>query len=255
MGESMIEYDPLDDGISYIRLVETGGDELSIVNAARVSLHNQSEWQTIDEPMEWNYDNEYVYKPNEFYLSDKDTGLIKFLLKNKHGSPFEHNFFAFHIRLPIFVMREWVRHRIGFSINEESGRYVEMRPDFFIPDHIRTQQGKPGAYTFEVSDNEFVTNQFTKRLADSSERCYYNYKWALVQGIAKEQARLFLPLNLYTECRWTANARSLMNFLALRNKPDAMREIHQYAEVLDEIFYEQMPNVHRAFVENGSVAP
>lgn len=240
-------YDPLEDGLSYIRLVETGGDELSIVNAARVSLHNESEY-------ELHKDQPQSYLRSQ-HLSDKDKGLLNFLLKNKHGSPFEHNFFAFHIRLPIFVMREWVRHRIGFSINEESGRYVEMRPDFFIPDHIRTQHGKPGNYTFEVSNDEWLIDKFIDRLARSSERCYREYQWALGKGIAKEQARLFLPLNLYTECRWTANARSLMNFLALRNDKNAMREIRQYAQVLENIFKQHMPNVHEAFIENGRVAP
>lgn len=253
-------FNPLNDEHSYVRLVETGGDELSIVNAARVSLHNESKWVELD-------GKSYSDDPDghtqiwdgkgqgDKILDIKDQGLINFLLKNKHGSPFEHNFFAFHIRLPIFVMREWVRHRIGFSINEESGRYVEMRPDFFIPDHIRVQTGKPGAYTFEVSKDTFLTDKFIDRLARSSERCYREYEWALKAGIAKEQARLFLPLNLYTECRWTANARSLMNFLALRNDKNAMAEIRAYAQTLEDIFAQQMPTVHKAFVDAGRIAP
>jgi thymidylate synthase (FAD) len=243
------QIDVLNDGLSFIRLVETGGDELTIVNAARVSLHNESEYTWDIEDTDWDQQGSGPY------LTKADKGLINFLLKNKHGSPFEHNWFSFHIRLPIFVMREWVRHRIGFSINEESGRYVEMRPDFFIPDHIRTQQGKPGAYTFEISEDTFLRDEFITRLAKASEHAYSEYKWALDIGIAKEQARLFLPLNLYTECRWTANARSLLNFLALRNSPHAMKEIRDYASVLENIFAEQMPNVYKSFIDNGRVAP
>lgn len=240
----------LGDEHSFIRLVDWVGDELSIVNAARVSFHNESEWQ-------WDW-GESVADQNGTgpYLNPRDKGLLNFLLKNKHGSPFEQGFMAqFHIRLPIFVMREWVRHRVGFSINEESGRYVEMRPDFFIPDHIRTQHGKPGDYWYEVSDDETLKDEFIGRLQAQSQDAYNQYKWALEQGIAKEQARLFLPLNLYTECRWTCNARSLMNFLALRNAKNAMEEIRLYAEALEDIFSQHMPNVYQSFVENGRVAP
>lgn len=244
---------PLNDEHSFLRLTDVGGDELTIVNAARVSLHNESGMEEFKDPCECEYPCSCSQRRYDLY--EKDKGLINFLLKNKHGSPFEHNWFSFHIRLPIFVMREWVRHRVGFSINEESGRYVEMRPDFFIPDHIRVQQGKPGAYTFEVCDDTYLQDKFTNSLAQQSNRAYELYKWALDEGIAKEQARLFLPLNLYTECRWTCNARSLMNFLALRNDKNAMKEIREYAIALEEIFEEQMPNVHKSFVDNGRVAP
>lgn len=217
----------------FIRLVEHMGPELAIVNAARVSLAKESE---------------------EF--GDDDKGLINYLLKNKHGSPFEHGFIAaFHIRLPIFVMREWVRHRIGFSVNEESGRYTEMRGDFYYPETVRTQHGKPGAYVFKDTEDRGVEEFFKGMLKMQSERNYDHYKEALDMDIAKEQARLFLPLNLYTEIRWVCNARSLMNFLALRNDAPAMKEIRDYAIVLEEVFAEHMPTVHEAFEKAGRVAP
>jgi thymidylate synthase (FAD) len=218
----------------FVRLVEHMGPELDIVNAARVSLAKESE---------------------EF--GEDDAGLIRFLLKNKHGSPFEHGFIAaFHIRLPIFVMREWVRHRIGFSVNEESGRYVKMRPDFYYPDKVRTQRGKPGAYTFEESENRGLNDYYQGTLKYQSERDYELYEQFVDEHeIAKEQARLFLPLNLYTEIRWVCNARSLMNFLALRNDAPAMKEIRDYAIVLEDIFKEHMPTVHQAFEEADRIAP
>ena len=159
--------------------------------------------------------------------------------------------------MPIFVMREWVRHRIGFSVNEESGRYVQMRPDFYIPrlEDVRGQVGKPGNYTFERVSME-TASEFCELLDDHSALCYERYLYTIEElGVAKELARLFLPLNLYTEIRWTANARSLMNFLSLRNSPDAMREIRAYAYEMEGLFATAMPNVHQYFVEAGRVAP
>jgi len=249
--------DVFNDGKSFVRLVDWVGDELAIVNAARVSFHNESEYE---EELEY-FETEQTSAPQGIvvgkHLNDKDKGLINFLLKNKHGSPFEQGFMAqFHIRLPIFVMREWVRHRIGFSINEESARYVEMRPDFYVPDHIRTQHGKPGAYFFERVEPESELSRYSIAAIDSaSHKAYVSYKNLLDWGVAKEQARVVLPLNLYTEIRWTCNARSLMNFLALRNTEHAMFEIAAYALVLESIFSEHMPHVHEAFVRAGRIAP
>lgn len=234
----------------FVRLVDWMGDELAIVNAARVSFHKESEWEYLDAP-----DPLSGLQTNKT-LSSTDKGLLNFLLSHHHGTPFEQGFVAqFHIRLPIFVMREWVRHRVGFSINEESGRYTEMRGDFFYPEKVRTQHGKPGAYTFTDTEDRGIEEWFKGMLKMHSERGYDHYKEALEMGIAKEQARLFLPLNLYTEIRWTCNARSLMNFLALRNDPPAMKEIRDYAEVVEKIFKEKMPNVHKAFERADRVAP
>jgi thymidylate synthase (FAD) len=217
----------------FVRLVKWMGDELDIVNAARVSFANESE---------------------EF--GEDDIGLIGYLLKNKHGSPFEQGFEAhWHIRLPIFVMREWVRHRIGHSVNEESGRYSKMRGDFFYPDHIRMQKGKPGAYTFERIEDEGLYNAFLGDVEEANRQAWFVYEKWLGLGLAKEQARIALPLNLYTEIRWTSNARSLMNFLTLRNSPHAMYEIREYARVMEGIFRHHMPTVATAFELYGRVAP
>ena len=141
------------------------------------------------------------------------------------------------------------------SYNEESGRYVELRPDFFIPEEVRTQQGKPGNYHFERIEDRGVEEWFKGMLKYHSEKGYDLYKEALEYGIAKEQARLFLGLNLYTEFLWTCNARSLMNFLALRNDPPAMQEIRTYAGAIEKIFAEKMPVTHAAFEDAGRVAP
>ena len=213
----------------FVRLVRWQGSEKDIINAARVSFHKE------------------IYA-----LNLPDVGLLKYLVKNRHGTPFEQGFMAmFHIRLPIFVMREWIRHRVGFSYNEESGRYVQLRPDFYIPDEWRTQKGKPGAYTFEG----FESDEATSSLEAWSLSAYREYEKLLSLGVAKEMARLVLPVNLFTEMRWTVNARSLMNFLALRNSPHALTEIRKYAEVTERLFMKHMPNVGEAFLENERMAP
>lgn len=225
----------------FVRLTDWMGTELDIVNAARVSFHKESEWQVDSEKI--------------FSLDDPDAGLIRFLLKNRHGTPFEQGFQSmWHIRMPIFVMREWVRHRIGHSVNEESGRYVKMRPDFYVPDYVRTQVGKPGGYTFEPADPE-VTDKAQRAIRSNSAYAWAAYEEMLDAGVAREVARQVLPLNLYTEMRWTANARSLMHFIGLRAHPDAMYEIRKYAEAIEELFAYHMPTTYAAFVEAGRVAP
>lgn len=216
----------------FVELTNWMGTELDIVNAARVSFAKES--------LRFNKD---------------DAALIGYLLKNKHGSPFEQGFQSmWHIRMPIFVMREWVRHR-SHSLNEESGRYTEMRGDFFEPDHLRVQKGKPGAYTFEMVDDLEMYSEYLDDLSEVNQVAWNFYQKWLRRGVAKEQARIGLNLNLYTEIRWTANSRSLMNFLALRNAPGAMYEIRVYAEAMEGYFRQHMPVTHNAFVLNGRVAP
>lgn len=236
------------DNIGFVELINFTGTELDVVNAARVSFHNESDWKL-------QLTNGDLGEPRGV-LSDRDEGLIKFLMKGKHGTPFEMGFMAqFRMRMPIFVAREHVRHRIGHSINEESGRYVELRPDFYIPEKVREQKGKPGAYTYEDTEDKKLEHEFRQDLILNSEICFNLYKKYLDKGVAKEQARMLLPLNLYTEMRWTVNARSLMNYLALRNHPAAQQEIREYAQALEGFFKEHMPVTHAAFIENERVAP
>ena len=244
MSQNTTQIDYLEDGISSIELTNVMGSELDVVNAARVSLHNESQWQHTDSSKAGGV------------LTDRDKGLINFLMKNKHGTPFEMGFTAqFRIRMPIFVAREHVRHRIGHSINEESGRYVEMRPDFYIPNKVRSQTGKPGAYTFVDTEDDDLEYAFKRDLTQRSKAAYGLYKGYIDAGVAKEQARMFLPLNLYTEMLWTANARSLMNYLNLRAHKDAQLEIRRLAEAIEGYFAVYMPNTYESFQKNGREAP
>lgn len=215
----------------FVRLDSAMADDLSVVNSARVSFNTRHE-----------------------ALEDGDDKLIGYLMKHKHGTPFEHNFLRFHVKAPIFVFREWHRHRIGVSINEWSARYSELQPDFYIPDNVRTQVGKPGHYTYEPASDEQKT-VFQQKLITKSDAAYAYYREALDNGIAKEQARLFLPVNIYSEMYWSCNARSLMSFLALRNAPNAQWEIRQYAIALEELWSKLMPITHAAFITNERIAP
>ena len=216
----------------FVRLDHAMADDLSVVNSARVSFAVRKE-----------------------EMDDRDTGLIRFLMRDRHGTPFEHNSFRFHIRAPIFVAREWFRHRIS-SFNEESARYHKLSDDFYVPspDAVRSQVGKPGSYSFEPVDDEMAmeTIDTFKRIY---KELYAEYQNLIDKGVAKELARAILPFGIFTQFYWTLNARALMNFLSLRNAATAQYEIRVYAEAVERLFAEQMPITHRCFVDFGRVAP
>ena len=216
----------------FVRLDGCMADDLSVVNAARVSFAQRSE-----------------------DVGERDQGLIRFLMRERHGTPFEHNAFRFHIKLPIFVMREWARHRIG-SFNEWSARYSQLDPEFYVPEpeDVRTQVGKPGSYSFDPVDPELAEHTRATQLA-VYEQAYAAYADLLERGVAKEVARNVLPVAIYTQFYWTVNARSLMNFLSLRNAVTAQREIRRYAAAVEQLFAERMPITHSAFVANERRAP
>lgn len=193
------------------------------------------------------------------------NGLIEFLMRNRHGTPFEHNQFTFFVEAPIFVFREFHRHRIGWSYNEESGRYKELRGKFYIPNRERnlTQTGKPGHYIFEPGDDE--QSAILEEVQTKSCRMAYDaYQFQLRRGIAKEVARMCLPVSTYSSMYATCNARSLMAFLSLRQKHSAetakfpsspMKEINMVADKMESTFASAMPITWKAFVDNGFVAP
>ena len=216
----------------FVRLDDALADDLSVVNGARVS-----------------------FARHKTEMDDSDAGLIRFLMRERHGTPFEHNSFRFHIRAPIFVAREWFRHRVG-SFNEFSMRYARATDDFYVPapEDVRTQIGKPGAYSFEaVSDA--VAEVTREELRRVYETAFETYEKLVELGVARELARAALPVGAYTEFYWTVNARALMNFLSLRNSETAQREIRRYAEACEHFFSERMPITYEAFVASGRVSP
>ncbi|WLW38529.1 thymidylate synthase [Streptomyces phage Vanseggelen] len=190
-------------------------------------------------------------------------GLINYLMRDRHGSPFEHGSFTFVIEAPIFVAREFFRHRAGWSYNEESGRYRELRPVFYVPapDRNLQQVGKPGAYTFEPGTPAQYSS-VTASSKDAYQVAWNAYQNQLQAGVAKEVARNVLPVGIFTSFWATCNPRSLMHFLSLRtNRQNAkvpsfpQREIELVADQMEYAFMDVMPTTHRAFEMQGRVAP
>lgn len=171
------------------------------------------------------------------------------------NTPFEHNAFRFHVRAPIFVAREWFRHRVG-SFNEFSMRYARASDEFYVPeaDDVRSQVGKPGAYSFEPVDAD-LAEATRDELKAVYEAAYAAYERLIERGVARELARAVMPVGAYTEFFWTLNARALMNFISLRAAESAQREIRRYAEACEVFFAEKMPVTHAAFVAAARVAP
>ncbi|NUU21511.1 MAG: FAD-dependent thymidylate synthase [Streptomycetaceae bacterium] len=228
-----------------VELVKHSAGDQDVLWAARVSTAGE---KSLDE----------LQKDPE-----RSKGLINYLMRDKHGSPFEHNSMTFFISAPIFVFREFHRHRVGWSYNEESGRYRELQPVFYVPAEERklVQQGKPGAYEFVDG-----TAEQYKIVGESSREAYRQaygaYQEMLAAGVAREVARTVLPVGLYSSMYATCNARSLMHFLGLRTRRDdaafpsfPQREIEMVAEKLEAAWAELMPLTYAAFNANGRVAP
>ena len=216
----------------FVRLDDVMASDLSVVNGARVS-----------------------FARHKAEMDESDEGLIRFLMRDRHGTPFEHNAFRFHVRAPLFVAREWFRHRVG-SFNEFSMRYAKASDEFYVPEpeDVRSQIGKPGAYSFEPVEPE-LAEQTRDELRAVYDAAYSTYNRLVEQGIARELARLVMPMGAYTEFYWTVNARSLMNFVSLRAAETAQREIRRYADACEHFLAEKMPVTHAAFVANDRVAP
>lgn len=223
-----------------VELHQSAGDDEFICKAARVSTLASA---AID--------------------STESEGLIRFLMNNRHGTPFEHGLLTFRIKAPIFVWREFMRHRIGYSYNEQSGRYMEMIPEFYIPpeDRALTQIGKPGRYEF-VQGTEHQQRYVNYHLKISYSMAWRSYQALLREGIAKEVARICLPLATYSSAFVTCNPRSIMSFLSLRTKVEGSKfpsypqwEINQVANKMEKIFGDLFPITHRAFNDAGRVSP
>ena len=201
---------------------------------------------------------------------EKDTaGLINYLMKHRHGSAFEHGSMTFFVHAPIFVWREWHRHRIGFSYNEESARYKQLEPVFYLPPHDRpmfkVDEWKPGRPKFLPILNqtgEAAYSKLCRNLQESYESAYAKYQENLSLGVDPGLARDCLPVGIFSGCWVTCNPRSMMSFLSLRVHDPAAKfvsyplyEIDQVARKCEELFASLYPITHKAFVDNGRVAP
>lgn len=240
-----------------VNLIDHMGNDERVIRAAKVSTtgSNAISLEGLDEDVKVALDD--VDEMTE----DQRYRFIRFLLLNRHGSPFEHVVFTFFVSAPIFVFREFMRHRMA-SYNEESGRYKVLEPVFYIPSRERKLQqvGKTGEYRFEDGtdeQHEIIESSFR----EDCERVYESYLRRLDAGIAKEVSRMTLPLNLYSSMFVTMNSRSMMNFLSLRTSDEGMfpsfpqREIEMVAEKIEVALRETAPLTYRAFQEAQRVSP
>jgi len=209
------------------------GSDLHIVNNARVSFDQES---------------------TEF--TDKERGLLNFLMRERHGSPWESVVFRFDVKAPIFVIREWQRHRMG-SFNEQSARYSVIPDHFYVPDadYVREQVGKPGSYSFEPIQDPAVIASTIEAIESTQRAAFDAYHQMLEQGVAKELARAVLPVGMFSRMKWTVNLRALFNFIALRNDAHAQREIRDYAAAVEQLAKEVVPAAFDVFESNGRVCP
>lgn len=197
--------DPLNDSLSSLELVRVGGSDLDVVNAARVS-----------------------YGSRVAEVTDRDKKLIRYLISHDHTSPFEHTQIVYRVKAPIYVVRDWVRHRIGVSYNEISGRYAELPMEFYVPRQWRVQDkvNKQSSIPAEIPDSDHAFSEYKK----SINTAYATYKELLRVGVCRELARGVLPVCIYTEFIFTCNLISLFHFVKLRAHPTAQWEIQQYAK-------------------------
>lgn len=255
-----------------VNLEQVLATDMQVLKAARVSTKGNEVSQTYDEEVA------------KRLIDENDLpGLINYLMKHRHGTPFEHNLFTFFVHAPIFVWREWHRHRIGFSYNEESARYKKLEPVFYIPPPDRPmfkvdgwKPGKPKFLTIEqeeerrykeseLSITPTAADRYEKlleNLRDSYHFSYNNYTRNLGMGFDPGLARDCLPVGIYSSCWVSCNARSLMAFISLRTHNENARdisyplyEIEVAARKAEAILQKHMPITYAAFVANGYRAP
>ena len=216
------EFPVLDKG--FVRLVDYYGSDQRIVQSARVSYGEGTK------------------------SVSQDAALIDYLLRHQHTSPFEQVVFTFHVKMPIFVARQWVRHRMG-RMNEVSGRYSIMRDEFYVPadDCIATQSkdNKQGRNPEPLPKEE--AEEYRTKFADGQEEAYKTYTEMVEGGLAREIARINLPLSLYTEFYWQMDLHNLFHFLKLRLDSHAQYEIREYAKVMLEMVRKVCPMAASSF--------
>lgn len=277
-----------------VRNIQCMGGDHMVVAAARVStsgedaaqfipgaFQNAADWQRE----KWNRQRaertpSLPPNPTSLMVVEENRGLIRYLMRQRHGTPFEHSAMTFFVHAPICVWREWHRHRIGFSYNEESGRYKKLDPVFYVPPRdrpmIKVEDWKPGRPKFLTLDDAYAVdrellNNWTpdafyaiiiQDMKDGYVEEYERYERQLSRNLDPGLARDNLPVGIYSSCWVTCNPRSLMAFLSLRtHEPEAkhpsypLYEIEVAARAAEQALREGWPETHRAFCDFGRVAP
>lgn len=232
-----MNYDPLKDGISSVELLDNMGDDLMVVNAARVSMAKTSGWDfDDDDPI------------GGVILKDADKRLINYLAKHKHWTPFSHPQVQLRIKMPIFIARQWFKHMIGFTRNEVSRRYVDDTPELYIPTEWRkrAESVKQGS-SDELVDMEKLTYtsgdwfSYQDYVGNVERSALHLYKKLLIKGVCPEQARMVLPQSMYTEFIETGSLAAYARLASLRLDPHAQKEVRQYAEAIDSLMEQLYP--------------
>ncbi len=206
----------------YVKLLEIMGSDEAIVDAARISYDRRGK--------------------------SEDRGLIRYLLRHRHTSPFEMGVMRFEVKMPIFVARQWIRHRTA-SLNEMSARYTELPDEMFLPEVVamQSENNKQGRQSEQLSDG--TNDLLTGIINGANIAAYTRYEVLLEAGVARELARGVLPVNIYTKFIWKMDLHNLMHFLDLRLDKHAQKEIRDYAEVIEKLVALMFPITHEAFVD------
>ena len=215
---------PLNDSISSVEILDIMGDDLTVVNAARVSFAKES---TL--------------------ITKGDEKLINYLATNNHISPFFHPMVRLRLKMPIFIAREWFRHTVGFARNEVSRRYVDSEPECFVPSHIRARDPKlkQGSKAEDVASHDEVYDL----MSQFSKNSVQTYNKLLALDVAPEVARMILPQSMYTEFIETASLYAYARLCALRLDPHAQKEIRDYASALDSLLRPRFPVSWAALID------
>jgi thymidylate synthase (FAD) len=240
-----------------VKLIDSMGTDLSVVNAARVSFDKESDW-SYDDVHDEDEHGDYVVVDRHPYLKESDTKLINYLAKHKHYSPFNHTFLTFRVKAPIFVARQLVKHEY-LPWNEVSRRYVDSEPEFYIPPMLRAKADnvKQGSSTEAVTDREdgTWTDWLAYQVTKSALHAYYEM---LKAGICPEQARMVLPQNVMTEWIWSGTLKAFHKMLSLRLDSHTQHETRIVAEKILPLIEERFPvsikallNANQALMENN----
>ena len=209
------------------KLIDHMGSDLSVVNAARVSFGKESEWE---EPFE-DCDKSLLR------LSDRDTKLIKYLSKHKHLSPFGHAFASFHVKAPIFVARQLVKHKF-LRWNEISRRYVDDEPEFYVPDVWRAKADDVKQGSVGKAKSQYFPTEYLKQAGEEASQRYHKM---ISQGVCAEQARMILPQNMMTEFYWSGSLDAFAAMCRLRCAPDTQYESRLVADDISDMMSSLFP--------------
>ena len=227
-----------------VSLIDWMGSDLSVVNAARVSFHKESNWEYPT------FSDEYGYVVNQGVgpvLGEKDAKLISYLAKHGHWTPFAHAFLSFRIKAPIFVARQLVKHQVGLAWNEVSRRYVDDEPEFWFPDVLRYRptNAKQGSGGDVPADHAY---DLLKSMKSRAEHNLYEYEELIKEGIAPEQARMVLPLNCHTEWLWSGSLAAFSRVCRLRLDAHSQAETRDIAQKINELIPEEFEHSWKALM-------